>query len=477
MNPSQATPFRPVRWAVRATGNTLPVRYLRALSRSARISLALVAGAIVAISGLSAFSGQPLESEVEAEAIPVVARAVELRMLSPQIHVFGRVENPNTTTLRAATLAYVSEVKVREGQKVTAGEVLLRLDDRDARLEVQRREAALTEARSELERVTARQQAEVETAAHQRRLLELTVRKQERFRTLFGNGQISATDYDDLEQQRIEMEMALTQQEMVLATHDAERATARAGVISAQADYLESKLNLERLTLTAPFAGTITAVEAAIGARLDAGQPVVTLFSEDSQRVRVSLAEADARALRDAQRNGEDIVAAALSADRAIALTLLEVGSQVRSGRAGTDVLFAAPTDGDLALGRAVDVTITLPPQERLIEVPLQGVYADRIVYTLSGDALRAVEVERVGVREDEEGRMSLLVRTKELESGDPLVISSLSRAASGTRVRVIGAADGSDIATDGLPAGTEAEATALEALAKRESGAARAGD
>lgn len=460
-------PTRPFSRILRVLGNTLPARYLRALSRSARISLALSGGVVVAILGLSAFSGPPLETEFEVEAIPVVARSVEPRKLAPQIHVFGRVENPNTTTLRAATLAYVSEVKVREGQKVAAGEVLLRLDDRDARLEVQRREAALTEARSGLRRVTARQKAEVENAAHQRRLQELTVKKQERFRTLFGNGQISATDYDDLEQQRIEMEMALTQQEMVLATHEAELATAEAGVVRAEADYQESRLNLERLTLKAPFAGTITAVEAAIGARLDAGQPVVTLFSEDSQRVRVSLAEADARALRDAQRGGAVISASARSADRSIALSLLEIGSQVRSGRAGTDVLFAAPTDDDLALGRAVDVTITLPPQDALIEVPLQGVYADRIVYTVSDNTLQAIEVERVGVREDDAGRMSLLVRAKDLRSGDPLVVSSLSRAASGTRVRIIGA-DTPDAAVDDLPAPDGVDAAAIERVAKR---------
>ena len=465
--PGEASTIRPWQRVLRMLGNAAPARYLRALSRSARISLALLAGVFVAISGLSAFSGPPPETGVDAEAIPVVARPVEPRALAPQIHVFGRVENPNTTTLRAATLAYVSEVNVREGQEVNAGQVLLRLDDRDARLEVQRSEAALTEARSELQRVQARQRAEIENADRQRRLLDLTVRKQERFRTLFGNGQISATDYDALEQQRLEMEMVLTQQEMTLAMHAAERATAEAGVMRAEANVQESRLNLERLTLTAPFAGTITAVEAAIGARLDAGQPVVTLFSEASQRVRVSLAEIDATALRDARQAGATIVAAARIAGRAVPLELLEIGAQVRSGRAGTDVLFASPAGAELALGRAVDVTITLPAQEELIEVPLQGVYADRIVYTVSDNTLKAVEIERVGVREDDEGHMSLLVRARDLKAGDPLVVSSLSRAATGTRVRVIGS-DQPDAAVDGDPAGGAADPASVERVARR---------
>jgi multidrug efflux pump subunit AcrA (membrane-fusion protein) len=64
------------------------------------------------------------------------------------------------------------------------------------------------------------------------------------------------------------------------------------------------------------------------------------------------------------------------------------------------------------------------------------------MVYTIENDVLRAVDVERVGVREDAEGNMSVLVRSEELRAGMPVVVSSLSRAGSGSRVQVI-AADG----------------------------------
>jgi len=429
----------PLHWVFAALRGSLPGRYLRALSASARISLGIFAGLCVAIFGLKAFSDPELEVEDTTEIIPVVAREVRPQSLSPEIHVFGRVENPNTTVLRAATLAYVREVKVREGQSVATGDVLLTLDDRDARLTVQRAEAALAEARGEYERILAQQAAEKKNAEHQRDLFNLTVRKQERFRTLFAKGQVSATDYDALEEQRLQMEMALNQQEMLLATHAAQRASADARVQRAEADWQESVLNLERLTLIAPFDGTIIGINAAIGARIDAGQAVMTLFSAESQQVRVSLPEGDARAVLAAQEAGVAVGATARVSGDWVPLNLLEVGSQVRSGRAGTDVLFAAPADSRLALGRAVDVKITLPPQADLIEVPLQGVYADRIVYTIESDALRAVDVERVGVREDAAGNMSVLLRSDSLEEGDAVVVSSLSRASTGTKVRVIG--------------------------------------
>ena len=428
----------PGRWI----GASLPGRYFRALSASARMSIGVIAGLGVAIFGLTAFSNPKLEIDGVADPIPVVARPAQFRSLAPEIHVFGRVENPNTTVLRAATLAYVSQVNVREGQSVDAGDVLLKLDDRDARLAVQRAEAALTEARGDYERVIAQQDAEAKNAAHQRRLFEITVKKQERFRTLFSKGQVSATDYDALEQQRLEMEMALNRQEMLLASHDAQRASADARVKRAEADWQESRLNLERLTLVAPFDGTIIGIDAAIGARMDAGQAVMTVFHIGSQQVRVSLPERDALALRAAQNTGAGVFATARVADEWIPLELLTVGAQVRSGRAGTDVLFAAPRDNQLALGRAVDVKITLPAQDGLLEVPLQGVYADRIVYTVEQERLQAVDVERVGVREDAEGNLSVLVRATDLEAGDAIVVSSLSRAGSGTRVKIIGASD-----------------------------------
>jgi RND family efflux transporter MFP subunit len=429
------SPFRlPGRWLYHSVAG----RYFRALSRSARLSLGVLAGVVVAIFGLSAFSTPEVDVDAEPDAIPVVARDAQPQRLAPEIHVFGRVENPNTTALRAATLAYVSEVNVREGQSVMAGDVLLRLDARDANLAVQRAEAALTEAQGEYDRVIAQQDAEVKNATHQRRLFELTVKRQERFRTLFSKGQVSATDYDALEQQRLEMEMALNQQEMLLASHKAQRASSNARVQRAEADWQEAQLNLERLTLTAPFDGTIININAAIGARIDAGQTVMTLFNADSQQVRVSLPERDASDIRAARNAGAEVLASARMGDDWLPLQLLEIGAEVRSGRAGTDVLFSAPQNTALALGRALDVRITLPAQDGLIEVPLQGVYADRIVYTIEGDMLEAVEVQRIGVREDAEGNMSLLVRAEGLEAGDPLVVSSLSRAGSGTRVRVI---------------------------------------
>lgn len=426
-------------------GRSAPGRYLRALSSSARLCLGVLGTLIVAIAGLSAFSNPPVQVEGEPAPIPVVVQAAAHRALAPEIHVFGRVENPNTTTLRASTLAYVAEVKVREGQEVATGDVLLRLDDRDAQLAVQRAEAALIEARGELDRLLAEQAAEVKNAANQRQLLELTIKKQERFRTLFSNGQIAATDYDALEQQRLEMEMALNQQDMLLASHEAQRAGAQARVTRAEADWQESRLNLERLTLRAPFDGTIIRVDAAQGARLTAGQEVVTLFDAASQQVRVSLPERDARTLRDAQAQGAQVQAVARVSEQWIPIALLEVGSQVRSGRAGSDVLFAAPGDSDLALGRAVDVKITLPAQDDLIEVPLQGVYADRFVYTIEDGVLQAVDVERVGLREDADGNTRLLLRAPGLRDGDPVVVSALSRATSGTRVSPLDSAATSD--------------------------------
>ncbi|MFK8041658.1 efflux RND transporter periplasmic adaptor subunit [Congregibacter sp.] len=449
-----SSPFRLLgRWL---RGSVLG-RYVRALSASARISLSILLGSMVAIFGLSAFSSPELEVDATPEAIPVVARPAEFESLSPEIHVFGRVENPNTTALRAATLAYVTQVNVREGQKVAAGDLLLRLDDRDAQLSVRRHEAALTEARGEYDRLQAQQAAETKNAEHQRRLFELTVKKQERFQTLYKKGQISVTDYDALEQQRLEMEMALNQQEMLLASHKAQRASAQARVTRAETDLQESMLNLERLSLVAPFDGTVIAIDAAIGARIDAGQTVMSLFNADSQQVRVSLPERDATALHAAVSNGQSIGADARVGGEWVRLELLEIGAQVRSGRAGTDVLFASPASSELALGRAVDVRITLPPQKDLIEVPLQSVYADRIVYTVEDEMLKSVDIQRVGIREDSEGNMSLLIRANDLEAGEPLVVSSLSRAGSGARVTILGPQDSE----------TDAEPTldALEAL------------
>jgi len=140
--------------AVSSTGaavkHSYPGRFFRALGKTGKL-ICMFLLLIVVLLLLSVTGGAQSQGQAEVAPIPVSAIDAEAHAASPEVTVYGRVENPNTTTIEAATLAYVQEVFVREGQTVSAGDVLIQLDPRDALLVVQRAQASLLQAQSALE--------------------------------------------------------------------------------------------------------------------------------------------------------------------------------------------------------------------------------------------------------------------------------------------------------------------------------------
>lgn len=459
MNFSNLKPLRQLGPLGRRLGRSSPGQNFRGMPMWGKI-VSLLVGFFVIMFTLAATGGAQGEGEAEIQAIPVSAMSAEHSPLAPEVTVYGRVENPNTTTIEASTLAYVQEVFVREGQSVAAGDLLVQLDPRDARLLVRRAEATLNEAQSSLARLNAQQIADRRNFDAQKELYEITRRKEQRYETLYGNGQMSLSALEDLKQQRLQQEITLNQQELVISTQEAAMVSAVAGVENAAANLEQAELNLERLAIVAPFDGKVTQVNAAIGRRVATGQPVITLFDEDNHQVRVSLPADTAQEVAGALSAQQYVKAEALLGGNWVEMQFLEVGAEVRSGRAGTDLLLALPENSKVALGRALEVRVTLPAQNNLLAVPVQSVYGDQIIYTVENEVLKAVQIDRIGSREDDEGNMQILISAIDLPQGAPIITSSLSRASSGTKVAIIGA----EVVTAEHDGDTTTEGVALNA-------------
>ena len=129
----------------------------------------------------------------------------------------------------------VAEVLVRETEAVEAGQVLVILDDADARL-------ALTRAQSDL--------AAAEADATRTRL-DLSRR-----RALSSDGAVSADE--------------------ITAAQNA-YASARAALAAARAEVEQAELDLSRMTIRAPVAGIVSDKNVQIGQRVEAGRPLMVI--------------------------------------------------------------------------------------------------------------------------------------------------------------------------------------------------------
>ncbi len=132
--------------------------------RTSRDALALLAAAALA-AALAACSsppagegarkgggGRPGGGEEPAAAVPVEVKAVERRSVAAYIQTNGALEAENDVRIMSRVDGTVVELAAEEGQRVRRGQLLARIDPREARAQVQIAEVALREADRAYER-------------------------------------------------------------------------------------------------------------------------------------------------------------------------------------------------------------------------------------------------------------------------------------------------------------------------------------
>lgn len=167
----------------------------------------------------------------------------EIRLISPaqasiQVTSSGFVAARSQSKVGARLLGRVSEVLVREGDRVEAGQVLVRLDDADAKM-------AIAAARARAAAAKARLQSAVATR-------EETARNYEREKALLEKGASLRSTVDDLEARALALD----------ETSNAARADAGA----AWSEVSQLELNLAYMTITAPISGVVVTRPVDVGA-------------------------------------------------------------------------------------------------------------------------------------------------------------------------------------------------------------------
>lgn len=137
----------------------------------------------------------PIKTEEQAWVVAV--QPVVLETVAPTLPLYGHVETPRSAKLASALSAEVHEVKVREGEEVKAGQVLIQLDDRDSRLILDSREADVREAEAALRSAEQSHDSDVASLQHEETLLALNEKALTRARDLAERKLVSQAAVDD----------------------------------------------------------------------------------------------------------------------------------------------------------------------------------------------------------------------------------------------------------------------------------------
>jgi len=354
---------------------------------------------------------------------------VETTTLAPQtyqvmVQSFGTVK-PRTQSVLFAQVSgqinYVSK-QFRAGGFFEQDDILIQLDDRDHRAEVNIAQASLMSAKQVLQEEDARVK---QAKADWKRL---------------GNGK--APNALVLRQPQFE--------------------AAKAQVLSAEAQLDKVKLSLERTKIVAPYAGRILKKNVDIGQVISSNTQLADIFAVDYVEIRLPIKNKDLPLMKlpeeyrnahqqfeASNNNSDDANSDSLVSNVIISSDLM--GEQVWQGKivrteSAIDEIsqqlyvvaqIIRPYDGEynqgaqIKMGQYVTAEITGREVDNALVIPSRAIYQGSYVYIVEDGLLMRKEI-KLGWQNGTES-----IVTQGLIAGDELVLTSLGQVSSGTPVAI----------------------------------------
>ncbi len=228
-----------------------------------RLSLTLATLLAVCSSSVWAQRGPP--------PAKVLLDEVRMEVLTEQRAATGEIRSPMRSQLAVQVAGLVTELFVKEGEDVKQGQVIARLDDARAQLQVRREKAQYAHAQA----VVVQRQAELDEAQ----------RDFERVEELQRRGSAGMTEIDGAR--------------TLLASRTAQLSQAQAELMTVGADYDLAQRELEDTVIRAPFAGRVVERHTEVGQWIDRGGAVATVVSLTDLEARVDIPQQYYQALND----------------------------------------------------------------------------------------------------------------------------------------------------------------------------------
>jgi multidrug efflux pump subunit AcrA (membrane-fusion protein) len=203
--------------------------------------------------------------------------------VSQTVTATGTVQPASSDDLNFTNGGVLTAVKVKAGDKVTAGQVLATIDSAKAQVALESAQAARGAAQQKLDQaktpLTASQQAQAAASLAQAQAQLDAARQQ----------QAGATDPADVAKAQTAVNQAQANLDSVKAANDAKATVDPVAVAQAQAALNQAALNvsdaqkaLDATTLKAPAAGTISAVNFTVGQTVGGGGTAASASSSSS---------------------------------------------------------------------------------------------------------------------------------------------------------------------------------------------------
>ena len=206
---------------------------------------------LLALIVLASCDSKKKETIVKEPAIAVKVSGITANDNSPFVTASGKIEAENSANLSTRMMGYVTKVNVKVGQNVSAGQLLVSINNTDLQAKKAQVDASITQA----------------TAAYNN-----AKKDYDRFVNLFAQQSASQKELDDMTA-RYEM--------------------AKAGLEAAKQMRNEVMAQFSYSNITAPFSGTVTNTFVKEGDMANPGMPLVSIEGASRLQVTAMVSESD----------------------------------------------------------------------------------------------------------------------------------------------------------------------------------------
>jgi multidrug efflux system membrane fusion protein len=379
-------------------------------------------------------SGCRQEQAAEAprgQPAPVTAARVETVALTPlrdTLDAVGTVRTKTRMLIASKVQGYVREVRVREGDRVEPGALLVTVDPRDLAARVDRARAALADAEMALDEVKTTQgeaEAALRAAEADHAYADAT---EARYRQLWQRDLISAQDYEVAEAKRKSGLAAVEQAQARLRSLRAREAQMRHRIDQARAELRTAELAQDDTRLTAPASGVVVERRVEPGDLAVPGQPLLVLDDPRVYRFEAEVGESAVGRVRLGQTVPIVLDALARTLEGRVAEIVPAADPTSRTVTVKVDL----PADPELRsglFGRA-----RFPAGERQALVIPRAAVVERgqltSVYVVDTQGVAQLRLVTRGARQGD--RVEIL---SGLRAGERIVVEGVERVTDGARV------------------------------------------
>jgi len=253
------------------------------------------------------------KSQIEEEIIvPVRTALVEKGEVNSFLKVTGVVEANETVRVTSEIMGQAKEVKVKNGEEVKRGDILITLGDEQIKIQVAQAQATLDSVQASSDKIKSGARPQVikqaESALLQAKMNRDSVEENYlRMKKLFTEKAISEQQYEQAKNQYeiadVQYQSAQESYELVIeGAAEEDIKSVEAQVRQAKAALDMAKYQLKNTQITAPISGKVTSISVSSGEMISPSIPLLSILDVSRIFVKVGISEKDISKIKEGQK-------------------------------------------------------------------------------------------------------------------------------------------------------------------------------